>query len=89
MASRTSRARQNRRDRRKAKESGWRREGTVNPKKVTHHLTEGHGSLGKPKKGKPPPAEETKLVLDEGRAATNLGRLLRPAPTTEGDRDGE
>lgn len=35
---RKSRKRNNRRDRRKAKQSGFRREGTVNPKKHGHHI---------------------------------------------------
>lgn len=39
MASRKSRKRQTRRDRRKAKESGFAREGTKNPKKVGHHMS--------------------------------------------------
>lgn len=36
MPSRKSRQRFNRRDRRKAKQSGWKRAGKSNPKKVGH-----------------------------------------------------
>ena len=40
MASTRTRKRQTRRDRRKAKQSGWRRPGKSNPRKV------GHGGSG-------------------------------------------
>jgi hypothetical protein len=40
MANKKTKTRQNRRDRRKAKESGFARSGTVNPKKVGHHATD-------------------------------------------------
>lgn len=39
MPSRKARTKGNRRDRRKAKQSGFAREGTKNPKKVTHHMS--------------------------------------------------
>lgn len=44
------RAAENRRDRRKAKQSKWRREGTKNPKKVAHHASDERAMLGAPTK---------------------------------------
>ena len=43
--SRKARTRANRRDRRKAKESDWQREGRANPKKVGHGGS-GQGTTG-------------------------------------------
>ncbi len=82
MTTKETRARHTRRDRRKAKASGWAREGQANPRKVGHGGS-GQGTMGylgpapepKPKsKSKPKPKPEPK---PEGVSIRKFIRQLR------------
>ena len=85
MARRATRLRQNRRDRRKAKESGFAREGTSNPKRVGHHLYEHNGLGVHRRKYRPLHPESYRVVYDDGPVQSNLGLKILEAwqPCTE------
>jgi hypothetical protein len=59
MASRSTRKRVARRDRRKAKQSDWRRAGKVNPRKVSHAVAD-------PAAGDSPPRTSAKKRIRAG-----------------------
>jgi hypothetical protein len=71
---RWDRPERNRRDRRKAKESGWRREPTTKPGRTRHHEYDGGGAFLRPL----PPAPEKR---------PKRGRLKNPEDDA-GRRDG-
>lgn len=81
MSSRSTRTRQNRRDRRKARASGFAREGTVKPKIKAHHISESRmsGGLRKSKVTRQAPKKATRLVYADRFAGTNLRAALREA----------
>ena len=79
MGSKKTRIRNGRRDRRKAKASGWRRAGTSNPKKVGHHAYTSHISLKsnytKPKKTQPPEVERWSKAFGNQTIDNQFGEL--------------
>ena len=69
MTARATRLRHNRRDRRKAKASGWKREGCANPSKV------GHGGAGQGTFGYLGAVKEKKP--ETGPKVYSIGKFLR------------
>lgn len=57
MAAKKTKVRKERRDRRKAKASGWKREGTKKPKKVAHHNYDAPAGYKTRKRKAPPPID--------------------------------